>query len=204
MSAPHPRTAPACFVLIRRLLLQSAYQVTWMLLILFGAPEVFDRYKIRNKCEAFNAGRAFESGEAPFCEHKDVTSLTSNSGVSITAICQAMFPLGVDGCPDLREPNLEAATTWLLPAGGTCETSAATSCEELLKDGESVRPPRSRECAPFAAGCHGSERMRPPRKWAGVLAWFTLSEEARGVALRGRWARAARTCRHAVTAACAV
>ena len=119
--------------------MQSAYQITWMLLILFGAPAMFDRYNIRSTCEAFNAGRWFDAGEPPFCEHGDVTVLPSASGVAIPEICRAMFPLGVDNCPDLRDPGLEDAQAWVLPGGGTCASSADVDCELLLKDADAVR-----------------------------------------------------------------
>lgn len=132
---------------------QSAYQITWMLLILFGAPEVLDRYNIRSTCEAFNAGRWFDSGEPPFCDHKDVTALPSASQVPISDICRAMFPLGDDNCPDLRGPGLEDAQAWVLPSGVTCTESADVNCELLLKDAGSVRAqvgaPR-RGCTPAA------------------------------------------------------
>lgn len=112
-----------------------------MLVILFGAPAVFDRYNIRTECEAFNAGRAYDAGETPFCEHGDVTDLAAGFATSLTpaAVCRAAFPIGADGCPDLRAPTLEAVQAWALPAGGTCLDRADVDCEQLLGDADAVR-----------------------------------------------------------------
>lgn len=151
--------------------MQSAYQITWMLLILFAVPEVFDRYKIRTKCEAFNHNGLLEPDHDAFCDHKDVTSLqatgASLDGISISDICRAMFPVGADNCPDLKGPSLESAETWVLPGNRTCQNGI--SCEELLDAGEKVGPPHTLHRSPrYKAGIsvtpctsRGSARSKP-------------------------------------------
>ena len=105
-----------------------------MLLILFGAPAVFDRYRIRNQCEAFTEGHKNDSNS--FCSHSDVTELAMASGYENTLVCESVvFPLA-DGstCPAFDEPSDESVRAAVLQ-GATCVGEA---CNTLLKDAQAV------------------------------------------------------------------
>lgn len=114
--------------------LQSLYQITWMLLILFAAPTAFDRYKIRSKCEAFNVAQIAHPDEDYFCTSSDVA--TRANGL---AICERLFTLapqeaGVDyACPvEFEEPK--TVGVWCAEGETACDdysTAHKVRCPSL-------------------------------------------------------------------------
>lgn len=124
-----------CMPATQRASVQAAYQIFWMLLILFGAPVVFDRYEIRGKCAAFREGHSDDTQS--FCSHSDVTELDLQSQFSPTEICNTVtFPLGDDGCPaSFKEPTEEFVNSVVI-GGAQCVGDA---CTQLLEDSRKVR-----------------------------------------------------------------
>lgn len=102
--------------------MQALYQIFWMLLILFAAPKVFDRYNIRDKCEVF------ADEQEPFCTSPDLNDLGL---ADPQAACALTFPVGPDGCPEFKEPTLESIT-----AATSCVGDA---CQPLLDNANKVR-----------------------------------------------------------------
>lgn len=131
------------------------YQVFWMLLILFAAPEVFDRYRIRNECEVFNHEHLLFPENEAFCSSGAVTGRMPASGVDPTVICETLsFPVA-DGetCPDFGDgPTLDRVM-----ASGLC--GAGCDAQTLLDDADSVRCPSA--CAPVAVLCTRWHFHRP-------------------------------------------
>lgn len=121
------------------LLMQSVYQIFWMLLILFGAPAVFDRYSIRSECEAFTEGHSDNSGS--FCSHKDVTKLSMATGFDNTEVCEtAVFPIAAGStCPSFEDPTAESVSAAVI-GGSTC---SGEICDQLLQDAQAVCHPAS-------------------------------------------------------------
>jgi hypothetical protein len=105
-------------------MLQALYQITWMLIILFAAPKVIDRYHIRDKCELFRGGDDMQ----PFCKSKDVADLTEVK--DIEKGCRAAFPIPAgSNCPIFEKPTLQSVRP-------ECNEDA-----ECLKDAEEACPP---------------------------------------------------------------
>jgi hypothetical protein len=113
-----------------------------MLLILFAAPNVFERYKIRNKCEAFHQGH--HDDKKPFCTHSDVTDLVMTSNYENTEICSqvAFAPDPEDvslpvkfRCPTFDEPTQESVNNAVIQ-GSRCVGDA---CAKLLADALKVQ-----------------------------------------------------------------
>jgi hypothetical protein len=123
--------------------MQSAYQVTWMLLILFLAPAVFDRYHIRDHCEAFNFQQRLHVNHPYFCDHKDVVSLSLSSQLSPSEVCSKVaFPVTEGNCPTLPKATLERVTATNLCSGEDCKL--------LLNDAHKVC---TLGCALLSAAC---------------------------------------------------
>jgi hypothetical protein len=137
-------------------MLQAAYQVIWMLLILFAAPKLLDRYHIRSPCEIFKGG-----DEVSFCNSKDLHDL-KNVGDAARA-CNAAFPLKEGStCPIFKAPTTksvalvcqndvacfkeaqEVCSIWLIPATVPASPSRRTSVavQSLLPESENDRGKR--------------------------------------------------------------
>jgi hypothetical protein len=138
-------------------MLQAAYQVLWMLLILFAAPKLLDRYHIRNSCEIFKGGH----DEVSFCDSKDLHDL-KNVGDAPRA-CNAAFPFKAGStCPIFKAPTessvapvcqndvacfkeaKEARSIWLIPATVPASPSRSTyvAVQSLLPESENDRGKR--------------------------------------------------------------
>jgi hypothetical protein len=115
--------------------MQALYQVFWMLLILFAAPVVFNRYYVRNKCEIYR--------QEGFCSSSDVRDLALLKGAAPTDFCkQYVFPpeKGPSSCPAFKEPSLETLNA-TAPLAGTCidPPNGDNPCQGSLDDAEKVR-----------------------------------------------------------------
>lgn len=111
---PHGREAPLISgTMWKHLAVQSGYQITWMLLILFAAPEIFDRYRIRSKCEDLNYNLTVDRTEPYFCTTAPVLDMVrKQDDFNGREVCELVFQVdpsaNVAGqsCPGVfDEPN---------------------------------------------------------------------------------------------------